>query len=567
MKPAFTLIPVLLATLAARGAEISLGNEMNVGPGNGNQYQSDLRINPKNDKQMLITSKRGNSEKETASFFTADAGASWSVLAQLASGDPDSVYDLTGTAHWTFIDKAGPKKITGYRRSKDGGKTWEDKRILEAEIDHLHVACDRNESSPFRNAIYIAGRTFSPGHVIVLRSRDGGDSFQITKVPLAGPLGAGFVYAMATLPDGTLVIPVMTANTFLSDSRNHWAGTLQEMYCLRSTDGGVTFSAPIKIAAINTPAGQGPGGANCLGGMAAGKFGAENRIYLSYPLDLAGQPAALMLTTSDDGGQTWAMPRCIAPPAPAGWGAGSAGTMVNTEGVLGVQWYAMKDGVNFDLYFTASTDGGATFAAPVRVSSETSKEPPKQPRTPGQDQVYGDAAPDGSFRLVWTDARNQAATYTNFFRSAKVNASAPATPATLTVTGGFGNGTYASGSVVAITAAPAPIGQEFAGWTATAGLAVADPAREISSVTVPPAGGTLTATYRPQTLYALTVEGGKGTGNFAAGTLVPIAAEAKTGSKFEKWSGPDNVGMLNPKAVTTHVMMPARAVTLSAQFK
>jgi hypothetical protein len=407
--------------------------------------------------------------------------------------------------------------------------------------------------------------------VVVLRSRDGGETFEVTKVPLGGALGAGFVYSMATLPDGTLLIPVMTGNTFLADARNHWAGTLQEIYCLRSTDGGVTFSPPIKVATINTPGNPGVGGANCLGGMAAGKFGAGSRVYLSYPLDLETQPAALMLTTSDDGGQTWSQPRCIAPPVPDGWGAGSASTMVNADGVVGVQWYAMKDPGNesshFDLYFTASTDGGATFGTPVRVSTATSKAPPKQPRTPGQDQVYGDTAPDGSFRLVWTDARDGAANYTNYMRSVRVKP-AVALPAKLVVEGGFGGGLYAANATVAITANPAPAGQEFAGWKATPGLVVAESSRAIASVLVPAAGGTVTATYQPQKLFALVVEGGKGSGNYPAGALVPIAIEPPgAGAVFTQWSAPDNVGMLNAKGASTKLMMPAKGITVKANYK
>jgi hypothetical protein len=95
--------------------------------------------------------------------------------------------------------------------------------------------------------------------------------------------------------------------------------------------------------------------------------------------------------------------------------------MAAPDGVLGLQWIAIDaGGTAFHLCFAASTDGGATFTAPVQVTPAPNIVPggrlpvpelkpgmrlPGQPRSPGQDQLYGDAGPNGVFHLVWTDAR------------------------------------------------------------------------------------------------------------------------------------------------------------------
>ncbi|HBC87592.1 MAG TPA: hypothetical protein DCZ94_11600 [Lentisphaeria bacterium] len=210
----------------------------------------------------------------------------------------------------------------------------------------------------------------------------------------------------------------------LADGGGNYAGSLKDIYCLRSTDGAVTFGAPIKIASKNSIGNDaGAGDASCLGGFAVGKWGKGQRVYLTYSQSRPKQPAELMLTTSDDGGLKWTAPRSIVPSTPSGWGAGSSSLMVNSDGVIGVQYYSLKQGNNeFDIYFTASVDGGTTFSTPVRISTATSTEPktPRQPRTPGQDQVYSDTAPDGSFRLVWPDARSNAPAYTLYYRMVKV---------------------------------------------------------------------------------------------------------------------------------------------------
>ena len=61
----------------------------------------------------------------------------------------------------------------------------------------------------------------------------------------------------------------------------------------------------------------------------------------------------------------------------------------------------------YDLFFTASLDGGATFSAPVRITSQSSKPLPKHASRfwPGADYMFSSAASDGTFHLLWPDAR------------------------------------------------------------------------------------------------------------------------------------------------------------------
>ena len=274
---------------------VQFGPEVNVGASFGHpelsQYQSDLRVDPTDAKRMCITCKRyttpTQAERETMLFFTRDGGATWTFTPLPDSGDPDVVYDLQGHAHWSFIghlpDRTRP---LGYRRSLDGGSTWEETRTPDKTfvVDHPHSIYDRSAVSKFKGSIYIAGRPFKGGGIAVLRTRDGGDTFQLTKIPLEGKLGLGFVYKPAILSNGTLVIPVVSGSQFLADSRNYYAGNIKAIYCIRSRDGGVTFDPPILVTPLNQPADAGVGGSAALGGFAVGKWGRGERIYLSYAL-------------------------------------------------------------------------------------------------------------------------------------------------------------------------------------------------------------------------------------------------------------------------------------------
>lgn len=96
--------------------------------------------------------------------------------------------------------------------------------------------------------------------------------------------------------------------------------------------------------------------------------------------------------------------------------------MVNPAGVVGLEFFSVNDSNEYNVHFSASVDGGQTFSKPVRVSDGTSKEVPfgKIPRELGGDQIYADAASDGSFRLVWTDNRDKDNFYRIFHRRVTV---------------------------------------------------------------------------------------------------------------------------------------------------
>jgi hypothetical protein len=550
------------AAQAEDAAVISLGPEINVGASYGfphlSQYQADLRCDPADPRRMCISCKRGM-ESETMIFHTVDGGLNWKTVVQPRSGDPDVVYDLTGAVHWSFIDNAGQGHLA-CRRSKDAGATWTVPRTLPVRDDHPQSVVDRS-NSPYRGTIYIAGRSLG---FDVSRSRDGGKTFQTTHVAAAGKLGVGFVYAPVVLAGGELLIPVLTNNQFLSDGRHWYAGNLRDIYCLRSVDGGVTFESPIHVTGLQEPVHQGLGGASELGGFAAGRWKGGQRVYLTFSLARSDLPAVLMLATSDDGGRTWAPPRAVAPNA-LGRGAGSSSVMVNREGIVGVQWYGMSKTSGFDIYFTASVDGGATFSAPLPVTSAASQGHSSEARYPGQDQVYGDCAPDDTFRLVWTDARDRAPAYVLYFRQVSVGRLPLRPQATLSVACGFGGGVYKPGETAVITAAPAPPGKEFAGWSGASAAVIDHPERAIAEVRIPCSDVSVAAKYRPQSLFRLTVVGGTGNGSYPANTLIGIKAD-QSGGAFNHWTGPDGVGFINGTRASTEVMMPAHDVTITAQF-
>ena len=136
---------------------------------------------------------------------------------------------------------------------------------------------------------------------------------------------------------------------------------------------------------------------------------------------------------------------------------------------------------------------------------------------------------------------------------------------TLTVNSGSPDGNYPAGTVVNIVAATAPAGQQFDKWTGDVAI-VADVNAASTSITMPAANATVTATYKPRE-YTLTVNSGSGDGNYPAGTVVNLVADAApAGQQFDKWTG-DVAMVANVNAASTSITMPAANATVTATYK
>ena len=177
--------------------------------------------------------------------------------------------------------------------------------------------------------------------------------------------------------------------------------------------------------------------------------------------------------------------------------------------------------------------------------------------------ITANAPPSGESFLDWTGmtVKNPNASTTTLTMPAS-NATVTANYAAsykLTVVNGTGSGNYAAGVVVAITANAPPTGQAFLDWT---GMTVKNPNASTTTLTMPASNSTVTANYA--TSYVLTVVSGKGSGSYAAGTVVTITANAPpSGQAFLDWTG---MTVKNPNASTTTLTMPASNATVTANY-
>ena len=292
----------------------------------GSFTEPSIAINPVS-PQNIVAVFQTNAQAS----YSQDAGRTWAMANGVApsnykiSGDVSTAFDNHGHAFICYIafDKLGTFNYWGHnatrngifvRRSVDGGKTW----------DANHVAVSEYATAagiPFEDKPYLVVDTSQSRY--------------------AGNLYVGWT---------------------------RWTLTDSEMMFSRSTDGASTWSPPIEID-------RHPGLPRDDNGAAegfAGAVGPDGRVYAVW-----SQDNDIFLTTSRDGGKTFARARAIIHTAPIMF---AVQTLERANGFpqvgidphtrqLYVTWSDYRNG-DIDVFSATSTDGGKKWSAPVRVNDD-----------------------------------------------------------------------------------------------------------------------------------------------------------------------------------------------------
>jgi hypothetical protein len=310
--------------------------------------------------------------------------------------DPWVSFSPDGTAHQIAlsINDSNPINAVLVSSSRDGGRTWGpiktlqrdtvpqlfndkesitadpgDSRFVYAVWDRLQIANPADENSPFS------------GDTLFARSTDGGQTWEPTRTILDFPDNSriqSIGNQIVVLGDGVLV------NVFNLIDRGTPFVAVQ-----RSTDRGVTWSAPIIVDLMFGSAALGQGvidpsdrhpvrTGDILPEAAADPRRGTDDLYIVWQ-DVRFTLAAplpyfndqIVIAKSTDGGLTWSDPRRVSENKLTQAFTGSV--EVNERGHVGVTYYDFTaDGpggpLDTDYWATSSRDGGATFSARERLT-------------------------------------------------------------------------------------------------------------------------------------------------------------------------------------------------------
>ena len=358
----------------------------------GAEVEPSVAVNPTNPANIVGVWQQDRSStggaRGVATAASQDGGVTWTRSAAppfsrcgggsaanngdyARASDPWVSFGADGTAwqialalngSWPLPDSSNALLVS---KSTDGGASWSTPTVLIRDTGaHLNdkesITADPHDSR-YVYAVWDRLHTAGSGPTYFARTTDGGASWEPAR-PIYDPGGTAQTInnQLVVLPDGTLAVLFTRLPTTTP------ATVAPAMLLLRSTDHGVTWSAPITVAAVQavgtSDAASGRlvrDGAN-LGSIAAGPRG-ELAVVWQDARFTGGRVDDIAFVRSADGGLTWSAPARIN-------GAPGARAFVpvvhiRADGVVGVAYYDLRNDLPdartlpADLWLTESDDG------------------------------------------------------------------------------------------------------------------------------------------------------------------------------------------------------------------
>lgn len=353
--------------------------------------------------------------------------------AALAHSEPDIAEDPANPLHLVggskyFTDLAHYRFQIGFDASFDGGCSWTDGGVLPG-FPGAYLVSDPSfafgpDGTIYAGVLYDAtdpasGDSTDSG-IAVFASHDGGRSFDAPTRVLDDPGSAIFndkpwiAVDQTRGPHRGTVYVVWSYDTggFCGDG-NYCS---QALAFSRSTDGGKTFSSVRDVEGqasfcTNPATGRPAGSLRCDGVLGAIPVVEPNGalvVAFAYEnLMDSAQPTRLLIVSSPDGGATWSAPVLVTSLRdtfgvipPANFRTVTLPALA-ADPTMGQLYltWAERRGAEDDIFLATSTDTGATWSAPLKVNDD----PQGTGATHVQPQIA--VAPDGVVTVMFFDTR------------------------------------------------------------------------------------------------------------------------------------------------------------------
>lgn len=397
----------------------------------GRRFQSEATIAVSGQNVVVGYNDAGGNERVS---YSRDGGANWRQT-QLPAFPPfaTNISDPVLAAgpdgrfyHAVLTQTAFGQIVIGVSRSDDGGANWSapsnaTAAVMSSNNDHDKdwIAADNIPGSPYRGNVYVAWTmfTFNPttadtSSIRFARSTDGGRTW--SAAPALAELSPEDAEADHQIQGAYIAVgPAGEVYVAWFDTR---VGGIRVR---KSSDGGVTFSDP--VTALATPAFGREFSAFSTGifdiaffaSIAVDTSSGPNRgnVYVaSHDRGAAGN-IEVVVARSSDGGATWSAPLQVKNIATS-TDRFQPDVAVANNGNVGVMFYDRRNDPEnnswMDVYLAVSTDGGRSFPANTRV---TTTNWPVLPTPIGfRPGYHGDynkiVASDTNFYMAWGDDRS-----------------------------------------------------------------------------------------------------------------------------------------------------------------
>jgi hypothetical protein len=375
------------------------------------QQEPSIAINPTNVLNVVAGAKderAGTNTKQDWIYTSTDGGVTWINQifpflppASPFSSDPVVNFSDDGIVYFTALPYGGGVNDgIQVARSTDGGITFSTGVRLpgtNSNSDKEWTWIDNFPSSPFYHRIYTAWMDFGSGNVWRLNySSDRGATWS---APTTTFLANQFPMPVV-LPNGDVIVT--------------YRGSSGGGVYRRSTDGGVTFGSQLAIASITSPNCP-PDNSGCniwrLSPIPANSVNRNNGTMVVMWADGTGGGSTIRYSRSTNNGSTWSASAVLSSSGIPGTYQVEPWVEADDQGIFHSVWYDDREAPNtsiFQIYYSQSTDNGATWSSAVRISTASSD------LRIGIPTSYSRAAGDyinvtawaGNVYAAWTDTRS-----------------------------------------------------------------------------------------------------------------------------------------------------------------
>jgi hypothetical protein len=361
-----------------------------------------IAANPAKATDLVSTGNDYNCPTLQGIFSSIDSGSTWRrtcttpLPGYFGLGDPVPGYNRKGTAYVVGINSpdGGFSSVVAIQSSTDKGLTWGPARqavpaTLGGLADKPWLEVDTQPTSPFRDSLYVSVTQFDPTftrlQITVSRSRDGGKTWKTSNASALQTSPDIVQFSdLAIGRDGTVYLTYMKCGA--TSGLGNCGGTNAAMVFQKSTDGGVTWSAPVTMATVRlatSPCGAfygclpntGERVSNIPAIAVDNSTGPNSGKLYSVMYDFTGGAMKIQVVSSTNDGSTWSAPKRVVPTNVAGDQFFPWISVNNGSGEIAVTWHDRRDdpsNVNYHAYGASSTNGGASYPLNVRLSKAAS---------------------------------------------------------------------------------------------------------------------------------------------------------------------------------------------------
>lgn len=317
------------------------------------------------------------SDDQVVASRSEDRGLTWSAPVRIdtdtsgsakwvtAEGDGSALQLEGGVAHVVWRDARLGADDLWYANSADGGRTWSPEQRLDkgypagtAPVREYALAATRSGGQTHLHVLFTvdpgAGGAFLPDELHLLRSTDGGTSWTAAQgVSSANGTGAD-VDSFALHSEGSTLLLAWSDDRF-------GASTLDDLWLLRSLDGGSTFVGP--ETQIDP---SGPLNGDVENELALAVEG--DLVVLGWEEEFGSVREEAWVAVSGDGGQSFTSARRVGAYAPATTDVDDVAVAVQ-GGTVFAGWDDDRSGTD-GIRIVHSSDLGLSWSSEASLSDE-----------------------------------------------------------------------------------------------------------------------------------------------------------------------------------------------------